>query len=534
MAGARGGAVTLLLVAGTAGPLLGQEARLAAEPLPARVVEVAGANAYLDTGPDTGLAPGDTLEVLGDGRVKGSLLVVGTSPRRIVVEYAGEPFPLTRGDRLLVRVRPGSGPPANAPTATPEAGRAGPDSTARPSRPSLLEEPARAAGRRDAAGPRITGRLITGNDFLTSPAAGSAGSSSSNVSFADARLTVSGLPGGIRLRLDARGERLELSPLEVAGADSRLRVRTAALERELPGPLSVTLGRLRDPYDAYAAAYDGVGLELGGALSAGLLAGYEPAGIEGGLSSEHPKVSLFGRFQAGRGPRRLEGSASVRRFVGDTPDGAASTTFTLRQSARAGAFALWGDALLEERGAGLGLSHLWLQGSAGVGGGARLRLGVRRYALARDSVGSADRDAGTRLSGGADVPLAGALLGLDSGWSPEVGELGASRWVGARLSHRRLPLLGLAGTAAVHRWAADGRESVHGSASLSGDAGPLRATVGFGLERDRLAAERLTSRELGISLDAALGRHLALVADASLRSGDTSSRRIYLAAWWRL
>jgi hypothetical protein len=81
-----------------------QQARLSV------VVEyVAGANLYLDAGADDGIHAADTLQVYGgpSGSHLGDFVVISSSSDRAVVTFADRPFPVTRGDALIVALDSG-------------------------------------------------------------------------------------------------------------------------------------------------------------------------------------------------------------------------------------------------------------------------------------------------------------------------------------------------------------------------------------------------------------------------------------------
>ena len=108
-------AVSLLALASGPVSARGQEALV-----PARIVEIAGANLYLDAGTDAGVRAGDTLvarRAAGDTPL-GTLVVIAATGTRAVVTFAGRPFAVTRGDALLLAVPSAGVPaaPAEAPT----------------------------------------------------------------------------------------------------------------------------------------------------------------------------------------------------------------------------------------------------------------------------------------------------------------------------------------------------------------------------------------------------------------------------------
>ena len=93
-------ALALFLIASVPSALEGQEGRR----VTVQVRQVAGANVYVDLGTLHGLASGDTLEASRDtvGQPEGRLVVVAATQDRSVLAFASDPFPVTRGGRLVL------------------------------------------------------------------------------------------------------------------------------------------------------------------------------------------------------------------------------------------------------------------------------------------------------------------------------------------------------------------------------------------------------------------------------------------------
>ncbi|MBP8136815.1 MAG: hypothetical protein KAY61_01320, partial [Candidatus Eisenbacteria bacterium] len=88
--------------------VLGARALDAQAPRPTVVVQIAGANVYLNVGADSGIVTGDTVAVRkrADAAPVGALTVVSATRTRSVLTFAGTPFPVTRGDTLFISARP--------------------------------------------------------------------------------------------------------------------------------------------------------------------------------------------------------------------------------------------------------------------------------------------------------------------------------------------------------------------------------------------------------------------------------------------
>jgi len=94
---AQGLLLALLLAPGLVG---------AQEPLRrVRVVQLAGANLYLNTGTDSGVHTGDTLSVrrTRTGAPVGAFAVIATTSSSSIVGFVGAAFPVTRGDSLFIK-----------------------------------------------------------------------------------------------------------------------------------------------------------------------------------------------------------------------------------------------------------------------------------------------------------------------------------------------------------------------------------------------------------------------------------------------
>ncbi len=99
-------------------------ARAQETPLGVLVEQIAGASIYLRAGTDDGISVDDTLLVVDDSgeRTIGALIVIGATAGRSVVSFLDDPFPLTRGTMLSIRMGAGAAiaaPPRETPSVEP-------------------------------------------------------------------------------------------------------------------------------------------------------------------------------------------------------------------------------------------------------------------------------------------------------------------------------------------------------------------------------------------------------------------------------
>jgi hypothetical protein len=260
-------------------------------PLSVVVEYIAGANLYITAGAEQGIATNDTLLVYKEagGAQLGAFLVVSASRARSVVAFAGRPFPVTRGDRLLVRIvrAAGAGPePAPAGVAVPAAG--------------MAQARAPAPGR----GPSLHGRLWLDVSWLESTTRWLATEEEEvQRSFATPALRLrsvaSDLPGGVSFNLDLRAS-YRYSTDDLVDPANSLRLYEVSVEKTFRSlPLEVEVGRLHNAGESFSGYWDGLRVYYGGrGLGAGVIAGFEPDHADESFSTELPKYSLFLDYRA--------------------------------------------------------------------------------------------------------------------------------------------------------------------------------------------------------------------------------------------
>jgi hypothetical protein len=266
------------------------ETRVSAQeaPLGVLVEQIAGASIYLRAGTDDGISVDDTLLVLDESgeRAIGALYVINATASRSVVSFLEDPFPLTRGTMLSVRL--GSGRPTMEPS--PAA-------------------PASASGRRGRTPaapaqthPQVSGRLSLQVNALEST---TRWQSNEEVSvgrqFATPsvglRLRVSDLPGGIEFTSNVRGSYRYSSDDVVQPAHSA-RVYQMGIEKSFEKvPVQFQAGRFYNRYETFSGYWDGMLLHFGDrGLGFGVAAGFDPDRANEGPSTSLPKYTAFVDF----------------------------------------------------------------------------------------------------------------------------------------------------------------------------------------------------------------------------------------------
>jgi hypothetical protein len=540
----------VLLFALLAAAASAQEVRI-----PAQVTYIAGQNAYLDAGTDDGLAANDTLTALREERVLGRLHVVSATADRAVVGFAGAPFALTLGDRLvLVKAAPA---PSPAPPAAPEE-----PPPAQPERPSILEQPPPpAASAASAPALEVSGRLQLGVDGLSSSTrAGDTGPAFTRTfaqPFAALRATVEHLPGGLRLDAHLRTAYRYATPTPY-DRPADVRVYQLSAEKAFRG-FEVRAGRFNNRYDRFSGYWDGLLLHVGNdERGVGVAAGFQPDYADEAPSGDLPKYTAFAHHAfhiptGGDGEDRDDGvRVDVTALGGQVlprGDSMQARTFAgAQQTAYARGFSLSSEFLVDqdpETGDWV-LSRLGGRASATVVPGFRLNafaLSRRSYLLLDDLQLLLDRS--TRVGGGASVtvaggPLPGATFRADVSNATTVGVPGTRSFSGG-FSIPRLPGAGVGLSADATVWTQDDpedgpRRGIYGGAGIDRSFGSLYARAGYRYQQSPyLPGQALVSHGLDALLQVPLTPRVAFTLQASALFGDQlSSTRLYTALWYRL
>lgn len=252
-------------------------------PRPTMVVQIAGANLYLDAGTDAGVRTGDTLIIRRSPTAApvGSTVVIASTGTRSVVTFVGTPFPVTRGDSLFI---------------TPVSGGASAVAAALGPLPTTRSPPRRIP--RPDAGPstRVDGALgleMWGSHSETVGLGADPVRTTRNIGIPAVRLRTRLSNDNSSLDLNLRAEH-RTGPTSVFDRATRIRVYQARYDRRA-GALNFSAGRFFSDFDHASGFWDGVSLRVGDyqGVFGGVAAGFEPLRGNEEFSLELPKAALF-------------------------------------------------------------------------------------------------------------------------------------------------------------------------------------------------------------------------------------------------
>lgn len=262
---------------------------------------VAGSNIYIDAGRARGLSDGDTVLVFPvDGSLLlGTMQVISASSDKAVLTFAGDPFPVTRGDRLRITFDavPGAGT-RTADVVPEERGRAG------------------VAG---DYGPRMTGRLTIDLDLLRSELRfPESGLESVKRAFAipalGFRATIDRLPGDLTVSTNLRFAYRYSSDAAIE-PEASARVYEANVGRRFGDVAQVQVGRFYNPFERFSGYWDGVLVRFGGRdLGAGFVTGFQPELADEGFNSSLPKYTAFVDYRYRAGKLAYDGDLSFHQI----------------------------------------------------------------------------------------------------------------------------------------------------------------------------------------------------------------------------
>jgi hypothetical protein len=350
-----------------------------------RIEQIAGATIYLDLGTNHGLAVGDTLPVLPDeGPPRlGSVWVRLANATRAVLEFAGDPFPLERGQ--IVRLQLQRVPTVAAPD--PELGASGrDDAEVAPSDvvvPEPVEDDPVVAVERVQP---VTGRWgldLAGSHSVTDLGGGIGDQSVSRVFASPALrfdLFAPSSVGGFDLRLRTRATyRYGSSP----GFNSELvpRFYEVSLFRQFDAvPLQLTMGRFHSPGESFSGYWDGLGARFGGSgFGLGALVGLQPDRWNQLPNSDMPKATVYADFEHRSEGVRWRGDVSAHSVWPPTSAGA-HLFFGIGHRLTSGNFRLAQDLQVDRDSwnGGYRLSRFTTQATVRMAPGVHLRAGVSR------------------------------------------------------------------------------------------------------------------------------------------------------------
>jgi hypothetical protein len=481
--------LVLGLLGATVGTVFGQ----ASTPtITVRVRQVAGASVYLDVGTRHGLATGDTVDVAREGTDApvGRLTVTASTETRAVLSFAGESFPVTRGEALTIHLLRA---PAEAVPEPPPAPRAAPPAnptTPRPSGSTPTPPAARSrAATRGPEGARPHGRIgldVSANRSTTR--VGEVDPTQVDRTFATPAFrfdaTIPGALAGFQLRTSMRLA-YRYSSEDLIQPASSGRVYAAVLEREFTTvPLRVALGRFHSPVESYSGFWDGALLRLGGDFGVGAIVGFEPDRWNERPSVTSPKATLFMDARArGRGWRWAgDLSAHALRPTDSLPE---HTFFGASQRMTLGPLRVGHDLQLDqENDGGWRVSRVRVNGSLELGAGFQLRGAFARRETWVQGLTEAffaprnERiDAGLSLRGGAGFISVDGSRGSD--------RAGQHSW-GATGSFSLDPLPGMSATGlwgSLARWSGPYGSTITAAPSLSFRLQPAWLRMGYRYSR---------------------------------------------------
>lgn len=280
-----GPALAALAVLATCG-----SAAIAAGIATTRVSYLAGGSVYLEAGRRDGLAEGDTLEAVSDGRTVARLIVRYLSTGRAVCDTLNAVRMPAVGDVVRYRARPVAPGAAQGPAGSPPP--TGVDTGGVALRPGAGTADPTAAARRSH---RLRGRI--GARYLALDPKGAGGYTQPGLELRLDGANVGGSP--IDLAVDVRGRRTYHSAAGAAD-DGEARVyRLAGTVHDGPGRRRLTLGRQLSSAFAAVSLFDGALIEYAGERwGAGLFSGAEPDPATWAMSAD---IVQHGAFLSRRG-----------------------------------------------------------------------------------------------------------------------------------------------------------------------------------------------------------------------------------------
>ncbi len=500
--------------------------------LRARVTGLAGSTIYLSFDSAPPLPPGAVVAATRglDEPPAGALEVLELAGARALARYDGDPFPITRGETLLLAV-PGSARIARADTAG--AGAKG-DAAA-----------ATLAARAGAtiSGPRLSGVLALESDLrrsashYTGPVDGTIERTFATPG-ARLRATLGGLPGGVRASASLRAyhrERDSRRPLD----ESRVQVYQAYVEAEpARAPVRFMAGRFLHPYEPFADYWDGGLIRFGSrTVGVGGSAGYAPSLTEEGLEQDLLKYGGFLDVNAGRGRTRYAAALAGTRLE-PRGGGPPRTVGALSQRVWAGAIGLWATAEAERDTADRWVISRLTAGATVRAGRLQLRGVASRLRAPLDVAFDPNLDplrAGPRIGeprdragGGLSVLVAAGSIGGDVTFSRDRQQRDSRTYAGYAVMPRALP--GATGLQLSGFYWEDelGNRVVSGSAGLSRSFGPVRADLAYRFDRSDRSAVPITSHGLQLSIAfRASGGWDYRVSGFARRGADLETEQVY-------
>jgi hypothetical protein len=472
--------------------------------VPARVVQIAGANLYLDIGAAAGMRSGDTLAAqrTATGPRVGTLAVLAVTEERSMVGFVGRPFPVTRGDTLLLAVRePSPTPPVAAPAPPPAAPR------------RALSEGVMLRG---SAAAEVLGSRTTTVGFGAEPER-----VTRDYAVPSLRVqgTVSNLPGGGRVSFSMRGSE-QTGTGALFDRSTVVRVYDAHYERE-GRSARVMVGRFYSPYERFSGSWDGALVRFGGTrgLGAGLAAGFQPRSGDEAFSTSVPKVTAFAGFRSYGA--RVSLDADLSAHLWRPQDGTADRTFVgWSQRLRMGGARL--EHMVEvDQSAGGGWSLTRFNVRTGVPLGSRLEVYAEYW---RDRLHWWDPQPDSvipsrdRASGGLSYRVGAAYVSLDATLQLSGAEVQGHTYSGSL----RAPLLGdrASFAASASYWTQGTISGVVATPTFGWHLGAARPSLTYEFFRSSVAGTTTVSHGGTAAVSLPLARQLEWLLRLTARYGQ--------------
>ncbi len=488
------------------------------------VEAIAGANVYLSAGTEAGFATGDTLQVYrdGGGEYLGAFRIVASSSRRSVVVYLGEPFPVTRGTSVLVRI---SGAQPRAVEAAAGVGTEPPPAPAYPVRAGVAP---RLRGRLglDFSGVQSTTKWLSNDEERVERRFATPSLS--------VRLDATDLPGGFRFETSARGYYRYSDPTLVQPEIS-VRVYQLSVSKRFDGfPLEFRVGRFYNAYERYSGYWDGALVRVGGrGFGVGALAGLQPDRANQAPSGDLPKYTVFVDFAAGRGGVRYNTDLSFHQ-VRPRDEWLVHTFVGWSQHLRVGRVRVSTDAQIDRdtEADTWKIGRMQLSGTAPLTG--RLSLyaryvHLRPYFLFRATdLMPFKRDQG---SGGVSYFGGNATVSADvTATRFDGGDWGIG--TGASFTLQRTGILGLSWNVAGNYWTLSDSHALQLASDISRPVGRGELRLSYVLYRTESPGGRLTSHFGGARATVPLGRRAYLSAEYRRQQGaNLVSNSLNVSLW---
>jgi hypothetical protein len=266
------------------------------------VVQVAGANLYLNAGADSGITSGDTLRAAKPGSESslGALLVITATPGRSVVGFLGTPFSVTRGDTLVVTSRVGAAAVMASAPVVP---------AAQP--PVLPRLSHRSYG---AIGFEFNGAQTTTYGLGPDPTRNTEEFATPAVRFRWGIQNPSSNTG-LSLNLVATHR---AGPSTLFDEETAVRVYEARFDQAIGhNTARISVGRFLSNFDYSSGYWDGAMLRFGNehGLSAGIAGGFEPDRTNETFNSDAPKYAAFVNLRVGHGGVRYRNDIAFHQML---------------------------------------------------------------------------------------------------------------------------------------------------------------------------------------------------------------------------